>query len=192
MEKIDVLHRISEDYTTLPQACMDQMYERCQMVNLSKKEVLVKEGQIANQLFYIVSGSARAYYLKDGHDISDWFAFENQFICPIRCFFNGLPSEHYIESIESSQILCLDQATVLTLSEEYWEFDRMGKMIITETMLYLQKRIVSIQFESAANRYLNLLKERSDIELRVPLKHIASYLGITLETLSRIRSQNLI
>ncbi len=67
----------------------------------------------------------------------------------------------------------------------------MGKMIITETMLYLQKRIVSIQFETAANRYQTLLKEKSDIELRVPLKHIASYLGITLETLSRIRAQNL-
>ena len=79
----------------------------------------------------------------------------------------------------------------MTLSDKYWEFDRMGKMIITETMLYLQKRIVSIQFETAANRYQTLLKEKSDIELRVPLKHLASYLGITLETLSRIRAQNL-
>ena len=106
-------------------------------------------------------------------------------------FFYGLPSEHYIESIDNSVILSLDQTTVMTLSDKYWEFDRMGKMIITETMLYLQKRIDSIQFETAANRYQTLLKEKSDIELRVPLKHLASYLGITLETLSRIRAQNL-
>ena len=82
----------------------------------------------------------------------------------------------------------MSRENILELSEKHIEFDRLGKIIITKTMLQLQQRISSIQFETAQQKYKNLLEIEPNITQRVALTHIASYLGITLETLSRIRN----
>jgi CRP-like cAMP-binding protein len=128
------------------------------------------------------------HVLKDDKDITDWFAFENNFICSINSFFLNMPSPHYIEVLEPSILLEISRENINLLSDKYKEFDRLGKIIVTKTMLQQQQRIVSIQFETAQQKYENILKIRPDITKRVALTHIASYLGITLETLSRIRN----
>ena len=74
------------------------------------------------------------------------------------------------------------------LADKHHDFERLGRLVVTKTMLQLQHRIVAVQFETAQQKYENLLKARPDITQRVSLSHIASYLGITLETLSRIRN----
>jgi CRP-like cAMP-binding protein len=99
-----------------------------------------------------------------------------------------MPSPHYIEVLEPSILLEISRENINLLSDKYKEFDRLGKIIVTKTMLQQQQRIVSIQFETAQQKYENILKIRPDITKRVALTHIASYLGITLETLSRIRN----
>ncbi|MCI4668877.1 MAG: Crp/Fnr family transcriptional regulator [Bacteroidia bacterium] len=167
--------------------CIQEIISCAQIHFFAKEEMIVQEGQSPEKIFYIQQGSARAFYLKDGRDITDWFAFEKEFIVPISNFFLDQPSLHYIQSQEESLILSLSKADVKRLAENYREFDRLEKEVITRTMLSLQRRIVSMQFENARQKYENLLAERPDITQRIPLTHIASYLGITLETLSRIR-----
>ncbi len=158
------------------------------VLTLKKETKIVKEGQFADKTYFIAEGSARAFYIKDGKDITDWFAFENDFISSINSFFLNIPSPHFIEVLQPSTLLEISRENVILLSDKYNEFDRLGKIIVTKTMLQLQQRIVSIQFETAQQKYENILKIRPDITQRVPLTHIASYLGITLETLSRIRN----
>ncbi|MEM1124614.1 MAG: Crp/Fnr family transcriptional regulator [Bacteroidota bacterium] len=174
----------------LPQSCLAALAESTVTLTFPKGATVVREGQYCNQLFFIGQGGLRAYYLKDGRDITDWFAFEGEFVCSIRSYFLKIPSEHYIEAIESTTALVLSKNVIDGLSATYRAFEQLSLQIVTETMLHLQQQIVSLKFETAQQKYQNLLTVRPDITQKVPLTHIASYLGITLETLSRIRKKS--
>lgn len=187
MELHPLIQKIESLYLPLSDACKAELLSRVELCPCTKDEVLVREGQIFDRIFYIHQGCARAYYLKEGKDISDWFALEGEFIVSIDGFFRNAPSLHYIQVLEDSMLLSLSKNHLLELSDKYREVERLEKMVITQTLLKLQQRIVSLQFETARQKYENLLAQIPHIEQRVPLTHIASYLGITLETLSRIR-----
>lgn len=189
LDKKAIIQHISDSICELPDSCQEEFFERSKLISVDKKQILIREEQYSDKMFFVVEGALRAYYLKKGNDVTDWFAFENEFICSIQSFFTGVPSPHFVEVISDSILLEISQSDIFFLSEKYREFERMGNLLTTQTMLQLQQRVVSLQFETAQQKYLNLLKEKPDIELRVPLIHIASYLGITIETLSRIRSK---
>jgi len=152
-----------------------------------KDTLLVQAGQYADQLFFIYKGVLRAFYLKDGKDITDWFAFDGHFICAINSFFMEIPSPHSIEILEASEIYAIPRPAIEALCQRYHDIERLARLSVTQTMLQLQQRVVSLQFETAQSRYQSLLQTFPDIEQRVALRHIASFLGITQETLSRIR-----
>jgi len=188
MDIEQALESIEVHFLPLTIECKEDLKKISKVLMLDKESKIVKEGQYADKTYFIAKGSARAFYIKDGKDITDWLAFENDFICSINSFFLNIPSPHYIEILEPSILLEITRDNVALLSDRYREFDRLGKIIVTKIMLQLQQRIVSIQFETAQQKYENLLHTRPDITQRVALTHIASFLGITLETLSRIRN----
>lgn len=188
MIKENIINTISEQYAELSPACKSDIADISHVRKVNKETTLVKEGQYADKTFYIVEGCARAYYLKDGKDISDWFAFENDFISSIQSFFLNIPSPHYIELIEDATLLEISREDGYKLSDKYHDFERLTKNIVIKTMLQQQERIASMQFHSAQQKYENLLAIHPNITQRIALTHIASYLGITLETLSRIRN----
>lgn len=187
MTKAEIIHAISKHYLPLPDACIADLIAHSKLLEVGKQTELVREGQYSDKVFYIARGSARAYLLKDGRDVSDWFAFENEFVSSINSFFANVPSPHFIETIEPSLLLELQRDKVLELAEKYPAFSRLEKKILVDTLLKLQYRIAAMQFETAQQKYLRLLAVRPDIADRIPVTHMASYLGITIETLSRIR-----
>ncbi|MGQ3014391.1 MAG: Crp/Fnr family transcriptional regulator [Flavobacteriales bacterium] len=151
--------------------------------------LLLREGQMAEKGWFISTGTARAYYVKEGKDISDWFAFDAEFITAPDSFLAGLPSPHHIELLSDAVLIEFQREWLQQECDRNMELGRLLRVVLTRTLLRLQQRIVSLQFESAAQKYHNLLRVRPDITQRVPLGHIASYLGITQETLSRIRAR---
>ncbi|MDF3026002.1 MAG: cAMP-binding protein [Fluviicola sp.] len=184
----EIIANVELHFLTLTDECRRDLKKVSKIMTLERETLLVKEGQLADKTYFIAKGSARAFYLKDDKDITDWFAFENNFINSINSFFLHIPSPHFIEVLEPSILLEISRENIDLLSDRYQEFDRLGKIAITKTLLQLQQRVVSIQFETAQQKYENILQIRPDITQRVALTHIASYLGITLETLSRIRN----
>lgn len=188
MNHEQIIENIELHYSLLTSECKSDLKNSSRIITLERESIIVKEGQLADKTYFIAQGSTRAFYLKKGKDITDWFAFENDFISSINSFFLNVPSPHFIEILEKSTLLEISREQVLSLSDKYREFDRLSKLVVTKTMLQQQQRIVSIQFETAQQKYDNMLKIRPDITQRIPLTHIASYLGITLETLSRIRN----
>lgn len=184
----DVIETISINYSLLTDECKNDIKKAAKLYHLDKLSPLVREGQFADKMYYIVSGCLRAFYIKNGKDITDWFAFEGDFVNSINSFFQDVPSKHNIESLEPTTLLVISRETIFNLTNNHHCFERLGRIAVTKVMLQLQERIVSIQFETAQEKYESLIKVRPDIVLRVPLTHIASYLGITLETLSRIRN----
>jgi len=188
MNKQEIVNSISNKHLKFTDDCIEDFVACANLLEVDKATKIVSEGQYSDKTYFIAKGSLRAFYIKDGKDISDWFAFENDFINSINSFFLNIPSPHFIETIEPSVLLEISREDVQMLSDKYREFDRLEKLMVTKTMLQLQQRIVSMQFETAHQKYANLIIVRPNITLRVPLMHIASYLGITLETLSRIRN----
>lgn len=184
----EVFKTIEEAYTPLSTECQQELITSSKVCVYKKGDIVVREGQFSKKVFFIVQGCSRAYYLKDGKDISDWFTFENQFMASIVSFFSNEPSPHYVEFIEDSTVLEFSKDTVDKLSQKHHDFERLISKIVTETMLGLCERLYTIQFNKAEERYKHLLSIYPFITNRIPLTHIASYLGITLETLSRIRN----
>jgi CRP-like cAMP-binding protein len=182
------LNEIGEIYSPISNECQHEFIANSKISTFKKGEIVVREGQYSKKGFLIVQGCSRAYYLKDGKEISDWFTFENQIMASIVSFFSKEPSPHYIEFIEDSTVIEFTKGTVDILTNKYHDFERFISKVVTETMLGLCERLYTIQFNKAEDRYKHLLTIYPDITNRIPLTHIASYLGITLETLSRIRN----
>ncbi|GGF35854.1 Crp/Fnr family transcriptional regulator [Echinicola rosea] len=184
----NILNKVGAAYSPLSLDCKREFIACTEVKFFKKGEVVVREGQYSKKGYLIVEGCSRAYYLKNGKDISDWFTFENQFMASVVSFFSDKPSPHYVEFVEDSTVLEFSKDAVDSLSEKYHDFERLIGKVVTETMLGLCERLDTIQFSRAEERYRHLLAIHPDITNRIPLTHIASYLGITLETLSRIRS----
>ncbi|MFY0689205.1 MAG: Crp/Fnr family transcriptional regulator [Cyclobacteriaceae bacterium] len=184
----NIIQSIVQEYCELSDNAIADWQHRCSLKAISKGTKLTTAGSHCDKLWYIVRGGVKAYYLKDGKSISDWFAFEGSFMCAINSYFLEIPNTHFIETLEDSVLLETKRADILELCQQHHDFEHLGSVSVTRTMLQLQQRIVSLQFETAQERYQHLLDRFPDIELRVPLQDIASFLGITPETLSRLRS----
>ncbi|MCK0132569.1 Crp/Fnr family transcriptional regulator [Flavobacteriaceae bacterium F08102] len=183
-----ILNEFGETYSPISIECQNEFIANSKISTFKKGEIVVREGQFSKKGYLIVQGCSRAYYLKDGKDISDWFTFENQIMASVVSFFSKEPSPHYIEFIENSTVMEFSKDTVDMLANKYHDFERFISKVVTETMLGLCERLYTIQFNKAEERYKHLLTIYPNITNRIPLTHIASYLGITLETLSRIRN----
>jgi len=182
------LDLISKKYLKLQPASRNALKARAGIEVFNKNATLVKADQYSKAFMFIITGAVRAYYLKDGKDISDWFAFEGDFICELNNFFLDKPSVHYFEALERSTIMIISKESIMALCEQHHDIEKLARLATTKTMLRLQQRLVSLQFENALQRYNNLVKIYPEITKRVSLGNIASFLGITLETLSRIRN----
>lgn len=178
---------LQKKYGNLSDECLLDLAQCIEVASYDKSTVMIEMGSHSDQLFFLAEGSARAYYLKDGKEITDWFAFEHDFICAINSYFMNIPSPHFVASIDPLVAGMISSKNMIRLCKAHHDFEHLCRNITTEVMLRLQQRIVAIQFETAHQKYENLLEKYPDITNRVALGHIASYLGITLETLSRIR-----
>jgi len=188
MNKEEILKVIDKNYSPLSLECQEELLSGATIRSIEKGEVIVREGQYADKVYFIVQGSARAFYLVNGKDVSDWFAFENEFISSIVSFFGKKPSPHYIEFIEQSIVFEMSREKIENLAKKYHGFEKLIRVVVTKVMLSQQERISSILFQTSEQRYKHFLSIHPDITNRVPLMHIASYLGMTLETLSRVRN----
>ncbi|PKA99219.1 CRP-like cAMP-binding protein [Flavobacteriaceae bacterium MAR_2009_75] len=183
-----VFQQLEKSYIPLSSDCKEAFLQHAKLAFYKKGDVVVREGQFSKKAFLIIEGCGRAYYLKNGKDISDWFTFEYQFMAPIVSFFSEKPSPHYVEFLEDATVLEFTKDQMDRLTQAHHEFERFIREVVTETLLGLCERLNAIQFNKAEDRYRHLLTIYPNITNHIPLTHIASYLGITLETLSRIRN----
>jgi len=153
-----------------------------------KGHFLVPEGRVSQHLYFIVKGVARIYYHKQEREVTEWLALDRSFFFSIRSFFEGVPTHLIIHLLEPSNLYAIHHDDFMRLCNQYHEVEKLLRHMVTGSLLLSQARMESIQFETAQQRYERLIRERPDIVQRVSLGHIASFLGITQETLSRIRA----
>ena len=155
----------------------------------AKGHVLVPLGGICRYVYYIEKGLSRTFYIKDGKDITEKFCTENSFTCSMPASITNVPDNRQIELLEPSIIWSMPYTELEKLYDDYHDIERMGRFVVTNELIHMHQRLSDLQFRSAEERYNNLLQKNPDLLQRVSLGLISSYLGITQETLSRIRSR---
>jgi CRP-like cAMP-binding protein len=161
----------------------------CAIRFVEKNRDLQPIGHTCRTIYFINKGIARIYYYKDDKDITESFAFENQLVVRYESLFTGRPSRKAIQVLEDTELLAIDADQLFTLYDEYHDIERLFRRIFEAAHVDTINRIESIQFHTAQERYHTLLREAPGIIRRVPLKYIASHLGITQVSLSRIRAR---
>ncbi|MBQ3692977.1 MAG: Crp/Fnr family transcriptional regulator [Clostridia bacterium] len=152
-----------------------------------KGELILGIGERMTTVYYILNGLARSYYIdNDGNDITKAFLCENSF-CVIESFFTNEPSCQSFEAIENMTVLEYDADVLKSVIFALPELKELYIKMLEETIVYKMRRESSFQLESATERYLNFKKMMPNIENRVKQSYIASYLGITPVSLSRIK-----
>jgi CRP-like cAMP-binding protein len=161
----------------------------CSLKHYNKNDFVLQKGALCNGIYFVKSGLLRTFYNKRNKEISEWFAFDGSFCFSIISYFQKVPSYLAIQCLEDSEVITISRDGLMNLRNQNFEIANIAFFMISGSLIMSQQRMLSIQFESALQRYENLLKSHPSILQRIPLQHIASYLGVTAETLSRIRSQ---
>lgn len=174
-------------HNTLSKEAEKAITEISKIISVKKNTDLQSIGHTCKTIYFINKGLARIYYFKDGIDITESFAFENNIIARVESLFTGKPSRKAIQILEDAELVSINAIQLFKLYDKFPEIERLFRLIFESAYVDTVNRIESIQFHTAEERYHVLIKETPDVLKRVPLKYIASYLGITQVSLSRIR-----
>ena len=158
------------------------------IVSIKKSKDLQPIGHTCKTIYFINKGVARIYYFKEGIDITESFSFENNIIARVESLFSGKPSRKAIQVLEDSEVVAINANQLFKLYDSFPEIERLFRKIFEAAYVETVNRIEGMQFHSAEERYNALLTEAPNVLMRVPLKYVASYLGITQVSLSRIRA----
>lgn len=157
-------------------------------IHIKKNSELQSIGHTCKTIYFLEKGLARIYYFKDEIEITESFSFENNLVLRYESLFSGRPSKKAIQVLEDSDLIALKSDELELLFSIHPDIETMFRKIIETALVDTINRVESIQFHTAEERYSSLLQEAPDVIKRVPLKYIASYLGITPVSLSRIRA----
>jgi CRP-like cAMP-binding protein len=183
-----LLFQYFKQFSPLSKEAENAIAEICSVINIKKNKDLQPIGYTCKTIYFINKGMARIYYLKDGIDITESFSFENNIIARVESLFTGRPSRKAIQILEDAEIVAINAIQLFKLYNDLPEIERLFRKIFETAYIETVNRIEGIQFHPAEERYNALLHESPDVLKRVPLKHVASYLGITQVSLSRIRA----
>jgi CRP-like cAMP-binding protein len=156
---------------------------------IRKGDYLLKGGDVCNHVTFINKGFFRVYHTFGEEELTTNFAFEGNYVTDYPSFVSRQPTSDNIVAMDDAEVLMLDYDGLQTAYEQYPVWQKFGRMVAEYILLFVVDRNKALLFLSPEERYLKLMKDRPKVIAKVPLKYIASYLGITPEALSRIRKR---
>lgn len=170
----------------------EQQQNLCSVVKAkqyAKGEVLLEKGDVSTEIFFVVDGVLRSACEADGKEVTRWFCFPDHFATAYFSFVYRQPSEDCISAVTATQTLSLSYASLQQLSHQDPIWIDLNRRLLEYHYTNLLDRVMSFQSQSAKERYVRLLDDNPDIEDQVPLGYLASFLGMSQETLSRLRAK---
>jgi CRP-like cAMP-binding protein len=156
---------------------------------LDGKELFLSEGQTCREMGFVNHGSVRMYYLSDDKEINTHFFFENEFVVDFDSFIQEKPSRYYLQAMEKTELVSFHLQTLQNAYDRSQNWERFGREMAEYSFKLTTRRVESFLFMNGEQRYLHLLETHPEVFERVPLYHIASYLGLERESLSRLRKK---
>lgn len=165
------------------------LLENAEKQSFTHRDIIVHEGETNSNLYIITSGVWRAYTFKEGTEVTLWFAIESEIALSTWGYVSNTPARLSLEAVTDSEAYCLTKSKLEQLYQSSIQMANLGRKILENFMLEIEVSWLDSYNRPAFERYVMLLQKQPEIIQSVPLKHIASYLGITAQSLSRIRAQ---
>jgi CRP-like cAMP-binding protein len=192
LTKRDVARELARRYSTMTHDELDILESVLTPMKYAKGELILAEGDTCTNIYWIVKGLVRQYYYKNNKELTEYMAAENTIMMSIESLFKEKPSMQIIQALEPTVIYALPKKELEAVAMRSVNIQILYRKILEESLIISQLRADMLRFESAQDRYQKLVKNQPQLVLRAPLVYIASYLQMTPETLSRVRTAALL
>ena len=176
--------------TPLPRELVDDIIKYVSIKEFKKNEFILKEGKVSNHTSWIIKGLVRSYYMKDGEDVTTKFLWDGAAITSVYSYYSRKPGNEIIVALEDTTLASMHYDHMQLLYKTYPAFNVIGRVITEQYLYMLEIEVYNLRKQKAEDRYQFILKHFPHLIQRVPLKYLATYLGINMETLSRIRAKS--
>ena len=188
----DVARELARRYSTMTHDELDVLESILVPMKFQKGEFILKEGEVCTNIYWVVKGLIRQFYFKNGKELTEHLAAENTVCMSIESLFKEQPSHQQIQTIEPTIVFALPKDRLEHEAVRNTNIQMLYRKILEESLILSQIKADMLRFESAPERYAKLVKRSPQLVLRAPLVYIASYLQMTPETLSRVRTSALL
>ena len=186
MEKI---RKYIENITEINDEDWEFFSSKLQKKNYPKKTIIAEIGEVENHISFIEKGIVRLLIPKEEDEITDGFSFENEFISAYDSFLTQTPSKYQLETLVETSLLSITYSDLQKVYKHTKIGNLIGRLVAERLFIIKSNRALSLLNDSAEKRYFNLFTERPNLIKEIPLKYIASYIGVKPQSLSRIRKQ---
>ncbi len=167
----------------------EELTKELEIIEIPKRTVLLKEGQRCDYVYVVLQGLMRMYYIKDDDEICSRFMDEQHICISVRSFFSRETGYEYIETLENSTLTRISHDRLQFLYNTLLEFNYITRVITELYFIKSEERLYLLRKQSVEERYVFFSTNYTTLMQRVPLKHIATHLGTSIETISRIRNK---
>ena len=184
----DVARELARRYSTMTHEELDILEEILVPRKYPKGARILDEGEVCQSIYWIVKGLVRQFYFKNKKELTEYMATENTICMSIESLFHETPSHQIIQALEPTILFEIPMRELEAAAIKSVNIQMLYRKILEESLIISQQRADMLRFESAQDRYQKLVKSTPQLVLRAPLVYIASYLQMTPETLSRVRT----
>ena len=188
----DVARELARRYSTMTHDELDLLESILVPMKFAKNEMILKEGDTCTNIYWVVKGLVRQFYYKNEKELTEYMATENCIVMCIESLFREQPTRLQIKAIEPTVMIAMPKADLEAVAMKSVNIQILYRKILEESLILSQHHADMLRFESAQDRYQKLVKNQPQLVLRAPLVYIASYLQMTPETLSRVRTATLL
>lgn len=183
------LKQYINNHTTLTEKEWEQLSSCFKYRSVPAKFRLLDIGDLEREVYFILKGGVRFYYVKEGEEINAVFFFENSLVTVLDSFITQTPARQALETLEECELLVINREDFMKLQAENFNISKFMKSVVEMNFIFLQRRAASFILDSPEERYTAMLQNQPHLLTRVPQNMLASYLGITPVSLSRIRGR---
>ena len=175
-------------FTTLSDDELEEITSMFKKKLIKKNDYVLRQGDTCKDFVFVDKGCLRLYYVKDGIEVSVWFAFQPSSAIEVYSFISEKPSDYFLQAIEDSEVLCLPKTALKKMYQSHPKMQEMMRNYWEAVLLDLISRFTALETDSAEKRYLDLINN-TDYLGTIPQKYLASFIGVTPTSLSRIRKK---
>ena len=184
----DVARELARRYSTMTHEELDLLESILVPMKYAKNEMVLREGETCTNIYWVVKGLVRQFYYMNGKELTEYMATENSIVMCIESLFLEQPTHLQIKTIEPTVVIAIPKVDLEAVAMKSVNIQILYRKILEESLILSQIHADMLRFESAQDRYQKLIKRQPQLVLRAPLVYIASYLQMTPETLSRVRT----
>lgn len=185
----NLLYRKIRELADIPESSMEQLFKIAAEQQLKKGEVILKEGRICKQVIFVKNGFLRTYIMKDGLEMNTEFTFEGSFTTNLKSLRTSTPSETTIQAAEPAIVYVFDKDELLSLYNLSSQIESFGRKLLEQIIIIKEEYSNLFKYSSATQKYRYLQEHQPEMLQRISLSQLSSYLGVSRETLSRIRQK---